>query len=146
MNVKSERLRKLEAEFEDLNKWMHLGLVPKSDQKKHVEEIKLIEDKIKEERKRLLFMKESGDVEEYIAPKRGQKQAYQEPQTLPDMDVGLDNLTEGGIDVEAETFDLDTSSGEEKEKTTHVEDDEDPFSDKNRWKRGIMEDPDVDNW
>jgi hypothetical protein len=26
------------------------------------------------------------------------------------------------------------------------EDDEDPFSDRNRWKRGILEDPDVDSW
>ena len=26
------------------------------------------------------------------------------------------------------------------------EDEEDPFSDRNRWKRGVLEDPDTDSW
>ena len=26
------------------------------------------------------------------------------------------------------------------------EDDEDPFSDRNRWKGGVLEDPDSENW
>jgi hypothetical protein len=63
--------------------------------------------------------------------------------------VGSDN--EAGIDMEAESFDLETSSGEDTEFPTEdvtiVEDEEDdPFSDQNRWKRGILEDPDADNW
>ncbi|MES2274056.1 MAG: hypothetical protein V4487_07680, partial [Chlamydiota bacterium] len=35
---------------------------------------------------------------------------------------------------------------EEEVAAAEEEDDEDPFSDRNRWKRGILEDPDVDNW
>ena len=33
---------------------------------------------------------------------------------------------------------------EDSERTT--EEEEDPFSDKNRWRRGPLEDPDVDRW
>ena len=147
MAPKSERLKKLESEFLDLEQWKKLGLVPKSDLVKHEEEIKLIKEKLKEEKERIRFMKESGDVEEYIAPKKSaSKQVYQEPQTLPDMDAS-DNSTEGGIDVEAETFDFETASGEGKAgDVTIYDDDDDPFSDKNRWKRGVLEDPDVDKW
>ena len=35
MNMKSERLKKLETELEDLEQWMNLGLVPKKDIEKH---------------------------------------------------------------------------------------------------------------
>ena len=31
MNIKSERLKKLESEFHDLEQWLKLGLVPKKD-------------------------------------------------------------------------------------------------------------------
>jgi hypothetical protein len=150
MNIKSERLKKLENELHDLEQWMTLGLVPKSDINKHSEEIKQIKAKVKEEIERLKFMKENGDAEEYVAPKRSQqKQVYQEPQTLPDMDVGNDYAAEGGIDIEPETFDLETSTGDEKSSTSEdvtIVEEDDPFSDKNRWKRGILEDPDADNW
>ena len=27
-----------------------------------------------------------------------------------------------------------------------ADDDDDPYSDKNRWRRGILEDPDADSW
>ena len=47
-------------------------------------------------------------------------------------------LTVDGTEVEVEEGST--------EESTFVEDDEDPFSDKNRWKRGILEDPDADNW
>ena len=36
MNLKSERLRKLEKELEDLKQWLRLGLVPKKDIDKHL--------------------------------------------------------------------------------------------------------------
>ncbi len=145
MNLKSERLKKLETEFEDLEKWLNLGLVPKKDIDKHKEEIRAVKQKIEEEKERLRFMKENGETEEYIAPKKSQqRQAYPEPQTLPDMDVGVD----ADVDLEETgSFDLDTQVEESStEESTFVEDDEDPFSDKNRWKRGILEDPDADNW
>ncbi len=147
MNLKSERIKKLETELLDLQKWLDLGLVPKKDLEKHKEEIKLIQQKIEEEKERLRFMKETGDMQDYVAPKKSPaKQVYPEPQTLPEMEVGVD--TDLGLD-ETETFEVDTAEQEEPtEVATFVEEEEeeDPFSDRNRWKRGILEDPDADNW
>jgi len=159
MNIKSERLKKLETELEDLEQWMNLGLVPKKDVDKHKEEIRSLNAKIGEEKERLRFMKESGELEEYVTPKRSPaRQAYAEPHTLPDMDMG-DNMTDAGLDMETESYDMETitedeteggtggGSTEEGESTVvEEEDEEDPFSDRNRWKRGILEDPDADNW
>lgn len=158
MNIKSERLKKLETELEDLEQWMNLGLVPKKDVDKHKEEIRSLKEKIDEEKERLRFMKESGELEEYVTPKRSQaRQAYAEPHTLPDMDMG-DNMTDAGLDMETESYDMETITEDETEGGTgggteegestivEEEDEEDPFSDRNRWKRGILEDPDADNW
>lgn len=159
MNIKSERLKKLETELEDLEQWMNLGLVPKKDVDKHKEEIRSLKGKIDEEKERLRFMKESGELEEYVTPKRSPaRQAYAEPHTLPDMDMG-DNMTDAGLDMETESYDMETITEDETEGGTgggsteegestliEEEDDEDPFSDRNRWKRGILEDPDADNW
>jgi hypothetical protein len=155
MNIKSERLKKLETELEDLEQWMCLGLVPKKDVEKHKEEIRSLCIKIDEEKERLRFMKESGELEEYVTPKRSTaRQAYSEPHTLPDMDLG-ENMTDAGLDMETETYEMETISEEETESgaaatdeegTVVEEEDEDPFSDRNRWKRGILEDPEADNW
>ena len=155
MNMKSERLKKLETELEDLEQWMNLGLVPKKDVEKHREEIRSIKSRIDEEKDRLRYLKESGELEEYVTPKRSPaRQAYAEPHTLPDMDIG-DNMTDAGLDMETEAYDMETITEEETEggggaseedSTLVEEEDEDPFSDRNRWKRGILEDPDADNW
>ncbi len=153
MNMKSERLKKLETECQDLEQWMVLGLVPKKDLEKHKEEIRGLKTKIEEEKERLRFMKENGDMEEYVTPKKTPaRQAYAEPHTLPDMEMG-DNMTDAGLDMETENFDMETSTeeeteagGEEETTVAEEEDDEDPFSDRNRWKRGVLEDPDADNW
>jgi phosphopantothenoylcysteine synthetase/decarboxylase len=156
MNIKSERLKKLETELEDLEQWMNLGLVPKKDVDKHREEIRSLKTKIEEEKERLRFMKESGEIEEYVTPKRSPaRQVYAEPHTLPDMEIG-DNMTDAGLDMETEAYDMETineeetegGSGTEEGEATVVEeeDEEDPFSDRNRWKRGVLEDPDADNW
>ncbi len=157
MNIKSERLKKLETELEDLEQWMSLGLVPKKDIDKHREEIKALHQKIGEEKERLRFMKENGELEEYVTPKKSSaRQAYAEPHTLPDLEIG-DHLTDAGLDMETEAYDMETTSEEDAETGTSIteeegaspeeeEDDEDPFSDRNRWKRGILEDPDADNW
>jgi myosin heavy subunit len=153
MAIKSDRLKKLEAELEDLMQWEKLGLVPKKDLQKHKEEISSIQTRMDEECERLKIMKETGEYEEYIAPKRNaSKQAYAEPQTLPDMEIGME--TDLGLDMETETFDVTeaTTVGEEaevhvdEEQAAEEEEEEDPFSDRNRWKRGVMEDPDADNW
>jgi hypothetical protein len=155
MNMKSERLKKLETELEDLEQWMNLGLVPKKDVEKHKEEIRSIQSKINEEKDRLRYLKESGELEEYVTPKRSSaRQAYAEPHTLPDMDVG-EHMTDAGLDMETEAYDMETITEDEteggggsieEESTVVEEEDEDPFSDRNRWKRGILEDPDADNW
>ena len=151
--MKSERLKKLETELQDLEQWMSLGLVPKKDIEKHKEEIKLLKSKIEEEKDRLRYLKESGDSEEYVTPKKSAARQYAEPNTLPDMDIG-ESTTDAGLDMETESFDMETISeeetehggGEESEATLTEEENEDPFSDRNRWRRGILEDPDADNW
>jgi hypothetical protein len=152
--MKSERLKKLESELEDLQHWEKLGLVPKKELEKHKEEIKGLKSKIEEEKERLRFMKEHGEMEGYVTPKKNpSKQPYAEPQTLPDMEAPVENET--AIEMESEATDtshtmeegVTVEEGEEgAAPEEEEEEEEDPFSDSNRWKRGILEDPDVDNW
>ncbi len=147
MALKSERLRKLESELKDLENWMALGLVPKKDSEKHKLEINLIKDKIKEEKERLQFLKENGESEEYIAPKRTAKQVYTEAQSLPDIDIAIDHDESYSADSDSSDSDEEPSDfGPEDISTYEESEEENPFSDKNRWKRGILEDPDSDNW
>lgn len=152
--MKSERLKKLENELKDLENWKSLGLVPKKDIAKHEQEVIGIQEKIKEEKDRLAYLKENGD-EEYTAPKRGTKQAF-EPQTMPDTAGKEENYTQsmnegstsyGGSD-HTTLFDLDdTDKGGESSGTQEYSSDEDPFSDKNRARRfGDSLDPENDNW
>jgi hypothetical protein len=158
--MKSERLRKLETELQDLDQWLKLGLVPKKDIEKHKTEIQTLKEKINEEKERLRFLKESGAMEEYAPPKRSPhaRQAFPDTASMPDIEMPEEGLTDFGLDVETESYNLETAGGEETETATEVtaavdedaedddEDDEDPFSDRNRWKRGVLEDPDADNW
>jgi hypothetical protein len=154
MNIKSERLKKLESELHDLEQWLKLGLVPKKDMEKHREEMKALAERIGEERERLRFLKESGEMEEFSAPKRpGGRTPVHEPQSLPDIDIAEEGFTDAGLDMETEPFDVETTaSGEEGEEadeeaaTAEEEEDEDPFSDRNRWRRGVLEDPDANDW
>lgn len=152
MVAKSERLKKLETELKDLEQWLKLGLVPKAELEKHTVEIESLRAKITEEEDRLRSLKESGDPDEFVAPKRpqGGRQAYQEAHTLPGIDVEGDDNNDTGVGLDTESYDTETTMGTTEEKTSDYtlsdEDEEDPFSDKNRWKRGILEDPDGDNW
>jgi len=152
MSQKSERLRKLEIELHDLEEWLKLGLVPKKDIEKHRDEIKQLKERIEEEKHRLKMLKESGEIEEFALPKKQQnaRQAYQEPHSLPEMDIGDEGLTDAGFDMETESFDVESSMGDEnegdEEDFQHEEEEEDPFSDRNRWKRGVLEDPDGNSW
>jgi len=158
MNIKSERLKKLESELQDLEQWLKLGLVPKKDMEKHKEEMHALQDKIGEEKERLRFLKESGEMEEFSAPKRpGGRTPVHEPQSLPDVDIAEEGFTDAGLDMETEPFDVEnTSSGEEgggggeeadeEAGAAEEEEDEDPFSDRNRWRRGVLEDPDANDW
>ena len=164
-HFKSERLKKLEAEYNDLEQWLKLGLVPKKDIEKHKEEMLAIQQRIEEEKERLQFLKDSGEMDEYIAPKRGPSRAgYAEMPTIPDIDLADSNsgLTDSGFDTETEFTEEASYSeeheGEEDDLVTTVdeveeeeeEEEESYFSEKNRWRRGgtrggIM-DPDADDW
>ena len=119
-------------------------------------EMQSLQERIQEEKERLRFLKESGEMEEYAAPKRPAhgRQAFQEPHTMPDMDLADEGLTDAGLDMETESFDVETTTGEEVEEGAteeenvgaEEEEEEDPFSDRNRWRRGVLEDPDASDW
>lgn len=156
-HIKSERLKKLESELNDLEQWLKLGLVPKKDVEKHKEEIINVKEKIEEEKERLQFLKESGDSDEFIAPKRPTaRTAYTEMPTIPDIDLGetAAGIGDTGFDMETETAEADTSvideRDDEEEGATHAtdedEDEESYFSDRNRWRRGGIIDPDANEW
>ena len=155
-HIKSERLKKLEAELNDLEQWLKLGLVPKKDVDKHKEEILNVRAKIEEEKERLQFLKESGEAEEYITPKRVPARAgYNEMPTIPDIDIGETmGGAETGFDMETDAVEVDQTveeRGEEDEEEPgeeeeEAEEDESYFSDRNRWRRGGIIDPDANDW
>ncbi len=153
--MKSERLKKIEIELQDLKQWLKLGLVPKKDIEKHKKEIEAIEKKLEEEKERLRLLKESGDVEKFSIPKRNPqaRQAYHDPHTMTGLEVdGGENseMTEMGLELDTEVTYYDTSSNtlseQDTNENTSFDDDDDPFSDRNRWRRGILEDPESDSW
>ena len=163
-HIKSERLKKLETELNDLEQWLKLGLVPKKDVEKHKEEIIAVRNKIEEEKERLQFLKESGDAEEYVTPKRPTaRTAYTEMPTIPDIDIAeTGGIADTAFDMETDAADVESSvieerdEEEEEEKTAkstagedaenEEEDEESYFSDRNRWRRGGIIDPDANDW
>ncbi len=157
-HVKSERLKKLETELIDLEQWLKLGLVPKSDIEKHKEEIIAVRNKIEEEKERLQFLRESGDVEDVATPKRQTTRAgYTEMPTIPEMETGTSTHSgDSAFDLESESTETETSAtqtetreGTEEEAATEDEDmrdEESWYSEKNRWRRGGIADPDADEW
>lgn len=155
-HYKSERLKKLETELNDLEQWLKLGLVPKRDIGKHKEEIRGISAKVEEEKERLRFLRESGDTEEYIAPKRTQARAgYTDMPSIPDIDAAEPasaSYQETSFEGESEHgAGRETVASEEREEgeenTLSGEDEESYFSDRNRWRRGRnIIDPDADEW
>lgn len=155
-HIKSERLKKLEGELNDLEQWLKLGLVPKKDIDKHQEEIVAVRAKIEEEKERLQVLKESGEAEEYITPKRPASRAgYNEMPTIPDIDIGETmGGNESGFEMETDAVEADQTAeegeGEEEEapekEEEGEEDEESYFSDRNRWRRGGIIDPDANDW
>lgn len=149
---KSERLKKLEHELQDLVQWLKLGLVPKKDIEKHQEEIHQLEKRISEEKDRLQAMKESGDPDDFLAMRRqGRTGVYQEHHSLPGMESVDESM--GGIenDLESEVYtevdaELEDNTDFPTETNASQGLEEDPFSDKNRWRRGMLENPDYDEW
>lgn len=158
--VKSERLKKLEIELADLEQWLKLGLVPKKDIAKHQDEISALKGRIEEEKERLHFLKESGETEEYIVPKRAPgRSGFSDMPSIPDIDIVETNtgVTESAFDMDTEPMDHESSVIEDRERDddetgeTDMEDDDDEedesyFSDRNRWRRGGIKDPDADDW
>lgn len=153
--MKSERLKKLEAELSDLEQWMKLGLVPKKELERHQDEIENLKARIEEEKERLQFLKESGELEEYTAPRRSPaKTVYPETPSMSEVDYGESGET--AMETETEPMELETTEEEREERTgssveeeaeeEEEEDEEDPFSDKNRWRRGGIIDPDAVDW
>ena len=148
MNIKTEKLKKLEAEMRDLQQWLKLGLVPKKDLTKHEEEIKNLQDKIKEENERIKFLKESGDLEElYTSRKSPSRNSFQEAPTISDINM---SDTSAGVSDTSSSVDATSSSevsesDDDNETEKEDEDWKDPFSDKARWRRGIM-DPESEEW
>jgi hypothetical protein len=158
-HIKSERLKKFEIELNDLEQWLKLGLVPKKDVEKHKEEISAVKAKIEEEKERLQFLKESGEAEEYVTPKRASaRTGYTEMPTIPDIEMGetANGLTDTNFDLESEHEEAESSVMEDKEEADEEkgaeeedekdEDDDSYFSDKNRWRRGGIIDPDANEW
>lgn len=152
--MKSERLKKFESELSDLEQWMKLGLVPKKELERHREEIENLTARIAEEKERLQFLKESGEVEEFTAPKRNPAKASY-PETPSMTDVEFNETTEAGLDMETESMDLQTGEEDKEEASAPAdverveeeeEEEEDPFSDRNRWRRGGIIDPDSTEW
>lgn len=152
--MKSERLKKLESELNDLEQWMKLGLVPKKEIERHKEEIANLRARIVEEKERLQFLKESGDMEEYTTPRRSPaKNVYPDTPTMSDIEIS-EGATEAGLDLETEAMDFETTEEEPEGATVEEgtvveeeeEEEEDPFSDRNRWRRGGILDPDATEW
>lgn len=148
--MKSERLKKLEVELNDLTQWMQLGLVPKKEIERHKEEIRVLEERIREEKERLQLLKESGEIEEYVTPRRSpSKTVYPDGPSMSDIELEPTE-TELDIDPSGETIEIDISDEEREERGVELdyshEDDENPFSDRNRWRRGGIIDPDDNAW
>ncbi|AUS59868.1 Uncharacterised protein [Chlamydia abortus] len=148
--MKSERLKKLESELRDLTQWMQLGLVPKKEIDRHKEEMRSLENKIHEEKERLQLLKENGEVEEFVTPRRSPaKTVYPDGPSMSDMEFV--EATETEIDIDpSETVEIDLHDEDREEGAAEIDDssddDEDPFSDRNRWRRGGIVDPDANEW
>ena len=122
-HIKSERLKKLETELNDLEQWLKLGLVPKKDIEKHKEEIQAVRNKIEEEKERLQFLKESGEAEEYVTPKHPTtRTAYTEMPTIPDIDIAeTAGVGDTGFDMDTENADVESSVIEERDEEEEEE-------------------------
>ncbi|MGM0439683.1 MAG: hypothetical protein ACQEP8_01040 [Chlamydiota bacterium] len=145
MVMKSDKLKKMEQELADLEQWLKLGMVPQKDEAKHEEEIKALKAKINEEIDRLKFLKETGEIEEYVTPKRTTgKAAFSESTSMTDIEMQPAH-EEMDMDIEEEQqFDDDSDYDSEDE-----EESDDAFSDNGRFKRGWggdILDPDSDEW
>ena len=149
MNNKTERLKKLETELKDLKDWMKLGLVPKGDLPKHKEEIATIQAKIGEEKDRIQFLKDNGELDElYATRKTPTRNSYSDNPTISDINITEhDSSNDMAADSETDSIDVAAKPAASADEDTEVEetDWEDPYSDRARWQRGML-DPSDDSW
>lgn len=150
MTARSDKLKRLEADLRDLEQWLKLSHVPKRDIPKHEAEIESIKQKIEEEKERLRQLKESGEVEEYVTPRKQPARAqYTEMPSLPEIDITEETGVAPEIgESEGDSFLESTYTEERTEEESQEEEypeEEDPFSDRNRWKRGMLH-SDEDEW
>jgi hypothetical protein len=145
------RLKKLEADLEDLKRWLELGLVPRKDIEKHKEEQRLLEEKIRVEQERLRQIKENEEFD--MVPKKARRPGIEAHNTM-EMAADLER-TDCSLELEEEEEystlnDQDTLPSEIEDEIRHEvdeeDDDDDPFSDRNRWRRGILQNPDLTDW
>ncbi|RDB31462.1 hypothetical protein [Candidatus Similichlamydia laticola] len=82
MAGKSERLRKLEEERANLEQWLKLGLVPKKELSKYLQEAEDLKARIEEEKERLQALKEIGHSQDYAPVRRQVRGAYADNPTI----------------------------------------------------------------
>ena len=64
MHVKHEKIKRLKHEMSQLKAWYDMGLVPKSKEEQHLQEIQDLEAKINEEKQRLALLKDEQSMAE----------------------------------------------------------------------------------
>jgi hypothetical protein len=60
-------------------------------------------------------------------------------------------MTDAGLELESDSYESDSLSASDfdeggEDRTMIEEEDENPFSDRNRWRRGIQDDPEANDW
>jgi hypothetical protein len=149
-----DTLKKLQIDLKVHQECMDANLYHPRDKEKELKKIEAILEQIKKEEHRLLLMKESGEVEEYVIPKRNAaRQQYSDPHTLADNDMDTsggmsDNSDTENMDFDETDADSDTESAtesDEEEKNSNADeaDDEWFFSEKGR-SRSYLQSPDPD--
>lgn len=82
MAGKSERLRKLEEERDNLEQWLKLGLVPKKELSKYLQEAEDLKARIEEEKEKLQALKEIGHSQDYVPVRRQIRGVYADNPTI----------------------------------------------------------------
>lgn len=136
----SELLKRYEQELKLDERILETHLYPKGEEliiKNRIAQKKI---EIQKENENIRARKESGEGEEFVTPKKNQRQAYAD-HTLPDMEM---SETDAGLDAETEYFETETATedetegggGSEGESTTTEDTEDDDYFQKpeKRWK------------
>lgn len=108
-----------------------------------------LENKIHEEKERLQLLKESGEVEEFVTPRRSPAKRYILTGQVC-LIWSLWKLRKLKLILIPVRSEIDLHDEDREEGAAEIDyssdDDEDPFSDRNRWRRGGIVDPDANEW